>query len=509
MSEASEDRTSAQVGRQPPSVRGSAERWRGHEFLDDLLEGCQVIGFDWRYLYLNEAATRHARRTREELLGRTVMEMYPGIEETAVFAVLRRTMEQRTPANLETEFTFPDGTTRWFELRIEPVPEGLFVLSLDISPRKLAQQAMEHQIDRLKSLRAIDLAILGTTDLRLALKAVLEETKNLLQSDAVAVLLFEPTTAMLEVAASTGFRGHAAARLRLRLGSGASGRAAFERRTVVIPDLTYDDPGSEIPAPLLDDGIQALCAAPLVAKGQLMGVLAAAHRAPFRPDPDWLDFLEALADQTAIAIYSAKSFETAQRANQELSLAYETTIEGWSRALDLRDKETEGHTLRVTEMTLQLARMAGMTEQHLVHIRRGALLHDIGKMGVPDAILLKPDQLTDEEWEFMRKHPTYAYELLFPIEYLRPALDIPYCHHEKWDGTGYPRGLKGEQIPLAARLFAVVDVWDALRSDRPYRPGWPEGKVLEHIRGLAGTHLDPRAVELFWRLLREGTTQHR
>jgi HD-GYP domain-containing protein (c-di-GMP phosphodiesterase class II) len=138
-------------------------------------------------------------------------------------------------------------------------------------------------------------------------------------------------------------------------------------------------------------------------------------------------------------------------------------------------------------------------------VRRGALLHDIGKMGIPDAILLKPDKLTDEEWAIMRQHPTLAYDMLSPIAYLRPALDIPYCHHEKWEGAGYPRGLKGEQIPLAARLFAVVDVWDALRSDRPYRPGWPEDKVREHIRALAGTHFDPEAVELFFKVLNEDT----
>src|SRR4030095_309227 len=148
---------------------------------------------------------------------------------------------------------------------------------------------------------------------------------------------------------------------------------------------------------------------------------------------------------------------------------YDSTIEGWSRALDLRDRETEGHTIRVTEMTLKIARIAGMADAELVHLKRGALLHDIGKMGIPDAILLKPDKLETEEWVIMRRHPVYAYELLLPIEYLQPSLDIPYCHHEKWDGSGYPRGLKGEQIPLAARLFAVIDVWDALRSDRPYR----------------------------------------
>ncbi|HLE26688.1 MAG TPA: HD-GYP domain-containing protein, partial [Anaerolineales bacterium] len=139
----------------------------------------------------------------------------------------------------------------------------------------------------------------------------------------------------------------------------------------------------------------------------------------------------------------------------------------------------------------------GMSDAERVHLRRGALLHDIGKMGVPDAILLKPGPLTDEEWEIMRKHPVYAYEMLLPILYLRPALEIPYYHHEKWDGTGYPHGLKGEQIPLAARIFAVVDVWDALRSDRPYRPAWPAEKVQEHIRSLAGTHFDPQVAKMF------------
>ena len=154
-------------------------------------------------------------------------------------------------------------------------------------------------------------------------------------------------------------------------------------------------------------------------------------------------------------------------------------------------------------MAESLARALGVEEETLIHVRRGALLHDIGKMGVPDATLLKPGPLTEEEWGFMRKHPTYAYEMLSPIAYLKPALDIPYCHHEKWDGTGYPRGLKGEEIPLSARAFAIVDVWDALRSDRPYRPGWPEEKVLEHLREQKGKHFDPRVLEAFFQLLKE------
>ncbi len=186
-----------------------------------------------------------------------------------------------------------------------------------------------------------------------------------------------------------------------------------------------------------------------------------------------------------------------QRSNLDLTLAYDTTIEGWSRVLDLRDKETEGHSRRVTEMTLRMAHTIGMNTADVVHVRRGALLHDIGKMGIPDAILLKPGPLTDDEWVIMRKHPVYAYEMLAPIAYLQPALDIPYCHHEKWDGSGYPRGLKGEEIPLAARIFAVVDVWDAMRSDRPYPAGRPDEQVREHIQSLSGTHFDPQVVRVF------------
>jgi putative nucleotidyltransferase with HDIG domain len=186
---------------------------------------------------------------------------------------------------------------------------------------------------------------------------------------------------------------------------------------------------------------------------------------------------------------------------QQRLVTYDVTLEGLSRALDLRDKETEGHSQRVTTLAVRLADAMGVPKKELAYIRWGALLHDIGKMGIPDAILLKPARLTEEEWAIMRRHPVYAYELLSPIPYLRLLLDIPYCHHEKWDGTGYPRGLKGEAIPLTARIFAVADVWDALRSDRPYRPAWPAQKAREYIREQSGTHFDPQVVEAFLRLI--------
>ncbi len=215
--------------------------------------------------------------------------------------------------------------------------------------------------------------------------------------------------------------------------------------------------------------------------------------------------LEVINDYLHFEIHEREQAEDAlrraeddlRRSNVELTLAYDATIEGWSRALDLRDHETEGHTQRVTEMTLRLARRLGVAPSELAQVRRGALLHDIGKMGIPDSILLKPGPLRDDEWIVMRRHPVYAHALLSPIPFLHPALVIPFCHHEKWDGSGYPRGLCGESIPLAARLFCLADVWDALRSDRPYRRGWPADQVRAHLRALSGSHFDPSLVEPF------------
>jgi PAS domain S-box-containing protein len=215
------------------------------------------------------------------------------------------------------------------------------------------------------------------------------------------------------------------------------------------------------------------------------------------PDGSAAGFVGTLEDITE----RKRSQDEIRRSHAELATAYDATLEGWVRALDLRDNETEGHTQRVTEMTLRLASRAGLADEELVHIRRGALLHDIGKVGIPDAILLKPGKLTEDEWLIMKRHPVYAYQWLAPISYLAPCLDIPYCHHEKWDGTGYPHGLAKEQIPLSARLFAIVDVWDALRSDRPYRKGWPDEAVRSHIASLSGTHFDPDVVEMFLELI--------
>lgn len=359
----------------------------------------------------------------------------------------------------------------------------------------------QQRLERLKALQAIDTAITSSLDLNLTLTVLIEQVTLQLGVDAADVLILDSYTHTLNYAAGRGLRAPELQRTRLMLGQGHAGQAALDRRTVHVADLLTDSGMVQRSQFLNAEGFVSYYGAPLIAKGQAIGVLEVFSRRRFEAAEEWLDFLETLAGQAAIAIDDGQLFDSLQRSNMELMLAYDATIEGWSRALDLRDKETEGHTQRVTDTTVRLAQTLGLSDKEIVHIRRGALLHDIGKMGVPDSILLKPGPLTDAEWVIMRQHPVYAYEMLAPIAYLRPALDIPYCHHEKWDGSGYPRGLKGEQIPLSARLFAVIDVWDALRSDRPYRAGWPVDKVRDHIRSLSGTHFDPTVVSVFLNMI--------
>ena len=229
----------------------------------------------------------------------------------------------------------------------------------------------------------------------------------------------------------------------------------------------------------------------------MKGLLGIFHRAELAPDDAWWSFASALAQQTAIAIDNWRLLAQVLEANDSLEEAYDATLEGWAKALALRDEETAGHSARVTDMTVALARRFGFAGDELRFVRWGALLHDIGKMGVPDRILLKPGALDEEEWAAMQRHTVHARDLLLPIAFLRNAVDIPYAHHERFDGSGYPRGLAGTDIPLAARIFAVVDVYDALTSDRPYRAAWSRRDAIEHIRDQSGRHFDPEVVRAF------------
>jgi PAS domain S-box-containing protein len=367
----------------------------------------------------------------------------------------------------------------------------------DISERKLAEIQIRQQLEHLTALRRIDQAITSSFNLLPTLEIVLSQVLSQLQVDAADILLLNLDEQMLEYSGGQGFRTTAAQNTRMAIGESHAGRAVKERHLIHIPNLK-DKPGHPLRAALLaEEGFVSGFFAPLIAKGKVQGVMELFCRKPLQPYPEWLDFLETLAGQAAIAIDNVTLFENLQLSNNELRQAYDATIEGWSKAMDLRDKETEGHTQRVTDLTLRLAGVMNVSESELVQIRRGVLLHDMGKLGIPDSILLKPGKLTDEEWEIMRKHPQFAYEMLSSITYLKSALTIPYCHHEKWDGTGYPRGLKGEQIPLEARLFSVVDVWDAVTSDRPYRKAWSKEEATQYIKDQSEKHFDPKVVDIF------------
>ena len=368
-----------------------------------------------------------------------------------------------------------------------------------IQRMRLHEQTVK-QLQRLDALRAIDLVISSTRDLQVTLNLVLDQIIKQLRVDAASILLTRPASGRLEFVAGEGFYSRNIESSDTRIGEGYAGQAVLERRTVRVPDLRNEHERFMRRGLLADEEFVSYFGVPLIGKGEVKGVLEIFHRSELNPDQEWLSFLETLGGQTAIAIENASLFQDLQRSNFELAMAYDATIEGWSHALDLRDKDTEGHTLRVTEMAIKIARAMGVEEDQLIHMRRGGLLHDIGKMAVPDNILLKPEPLTEEEWEIMRQHPQLAYDWLVAIPFLKYALEIPYSHHEKWNGTGYPHGLRGELIPLAARIFTVADVWDALTNDRPYRKAWPPSQAIAYIREKSGTYFDPKVVEVFLEL---------
>ncbi|RME05850.1 MAG: GAF domain-containing protein, partial [Anaerolineae bacterium] len=361
----------------------------------------------------------------------------------------------------------------------------------------------ERRLQHLQALREVDHAIAASLEIGLPLVTLLNQLATHIGVPASAVLAVDGTLRQLYLEAQHNlpedFDPLDPRRCALLLDEViVSQRTLKIERREQIPAFY---PGAE--GYLLPPGCRAYQAYPLVAKGETHGVLELYLTDETPLDEDAQAFVAATADQAALAIDNARLFQGLQRANIELERAYDSTLEGWARMLELRDRETEGHSQRVVEMTLRLARRLGVPDEEMVHIRRGALLHDIGKIGIPDSILNKAGPLSEEEWRIMRQHPLYAYEMLKSVLFLHPALDIPYAHHERWDGSGYPRGLKGEQIPLAARIFAVVDVFDALTHERPYRPAWTVAQTLEYLRQEAGKTLDPQVVEAFLTIVSE------
>ena len=407
------------------------------------------------------------------------------------------------PPSISYSMKLEDGE-HWFEARfISSNRKKSVVIVQDITRHKINEAKVQKQLDQMSALRAIDQAITSSVDLNLTLSILLTQLVKHLQIDAACILLWNSEIERFEYKAGIGFRTNSLVHTKIKLGEGFAGIAALEQRVIQRINLLEHKTDFSRSPTFGQEGFVSYFGVPLIAKGQVQGILEIFNRSLINPNAEWLSFLEMLGGQAAIAVDNATLFSNLQRSNTEITSAYDATIDGWSRALDMRDHETEGHTQRVTEMTLRLARQIGIPRNELIHIRRGATLHDIGKMGIPDRILHKPGPLTAEEWDTMRQHPQYACSLLAPIDYLRPAREIPCYHHERWDGSGYPSGLKGEEIPMPARLFAIVDVYDALISDRPYRSKWTEQAALNYIQEQAGKLFDPELVATFLELLQE------
>ncbi|HEY5158890.1 MAG TPA: HD domain-containing phosphohydrolase, partial [Anaerolineales bacterium] len=484
------------------------EKGRAQQYLDIAGVLLVVLAADQKVILINKKGCEILGYVEQEIVGRSWFDFLPQDEKDRVGGAFDQIMagEIEPMEYFENPVLTKSGQERLVAWHNSVFTDeagriiGVVSSGEDITERKRAEKRIQLQLEHLTALSTIDRFIASVFDIKLNLTEILTHVTKELGIDAADVLILNSNLQMLEYGAERGFRAKTARKAQVRLSESYAGRAALERQLVQIPNLSDEPDNSFLTNLLTGEDFVCYFGVPLIAKGQVNGVLEVFHRATFEPDAEWFDFLYALAGRAVIAIENSTLFESMQRSNSELILAYNATIEGWSHALDLRDKETEGHTQRVAEMTMKLGRAFGLSEAELAQVRWGALLHDIGKMGVPDGILLKPGPLTDEEWVAMKKHPTFAYEMLSPIRYLRLALDIPYCHHEKWDGSGYPRGLKGEQIPLVARIFAVVDVWDALKSDRPYRQKWSKEKAIEHIRSGSGTHFDPKVVDVFMQI---------
>ncbi len=434
----------------------------------------------------NSTACSMLGYTRDELLGLNVRALLS--EE------MNRRMEQTMDLEMElggihweTYNRHKNGTLIPVEVSTRLVDIGgqtlVVVYVDDISQRKQREREME-------AIAGVSAALRTAITQADILPVILEQLVSRLNVHGAFIALNESDGRLVKIEQGCGTWAEMSGRL-LPERENICTRVARTNR-LYLNNNPRDD--SLFPFPELMDGVVAVASVPLIMQGHTLGSLTVGYERSIRSDE--LHILTAISDIAASAIQRARLYEQTSRQAAELAEAYDATIEGWALALELRNKETEGHSRRVTELTLRLASSMGISETELVHIRRGVLLHDIGKMGIPDSILLKPGPLTEEEWTVMRLHPEHAYHMLSSISYLRPALDIPYCHHEKWNGTGYPRKLKGEEIPLYARIFAVVDVLDAITSPRPYRAYTLSNKeALAYIQEEAGQHFDPRVVQ--------------
>lgn len=377
-----------------------------------------------------------------------------------------------------------------------------FLMLYDLSGAKNTADKLTVQLERMQALGNIDRAIISTMDISFITDVVFDQISSQLHMECSLLFLQENNAQQLTCQHSRG--------LPLLNGNGSrsdnpqpimANRVAATGEMIVIEDISLTHHFSEEDLSFPYQKIKFYAGIPLLNLGETIGVLEVCSTKPFIPDAEWRTFFNMIAGQTTIAIVHVNQFHDIRRLNAELMKSYESTLEGWARVLEFKDRETKGHSDRVTHMAVKVGKSIGLTSEELVHLKRGAILHDIGKLCVPEKILFKAGPLDESEWAIMKQHPIYAQEFVADIQFLQPATNILLFHHERWDGSGYPLGLKGKQIPLGARIFMVIDVWDALSFDRPYRGAWPEKKVREYLQVNAGVLFDPEVVEIFLEII--------
>ncbi len=364
-----------------------------------------------------------------------------------------------------------------------------------------SQKKIATQVGHISFLKLIGSTITTILDFESISNPLLERIREILDCDATSLYLIDKDSGTLVCRARCNFRSTMNGKISVPLGGKYVGIAAEEQRIVSVSDFSDLDESGSFHQLIVRENFSSQHCAPILVGNKTIGVLEVFQRKPFAPTSDWLILFDAIATQTGLALDYNTIFADLQKAFMDLKVSYEATIDGWSRAMDFRDQETEGHSKRVTTLTTTLAVSLGLKGEKIEEIYRGALLHDIGKIGIPDSVLKKPGPLDEDEWKLMKRHPVIAYRMLENIPYLKNSLNIPLYHHEKWDGSGYPEGLQGEAIPIEARLFSVVDVYDALSSDRPYRGAWSMEKTVAYIREQSGRQFDPKVVKEFLAML--------
>jgi PAS domain S-box-containing protein/putative nucleotidyltransferase with HDIG domain len=448
-----------------------------------------------QYLYVNPAWCRMTEFSADELKNLKVTENIP---EDQAEEVRQRTLIHlrgiQDVDSYELYYKTKNGVWRWFAVNSGLInfegSRAVIGTAVDVTARK----QREHEMEVIAQISEI---LRQNTSLNEISSAILDKIPDFLNVDAALICLDNKREGELLHYHGVG-TWKALEGITLPRGQGLAYHV-MDSGELYVNHTPASDPYFNFPE--LVQSMATLAGTPLIAQGKTLGALIVGSDHPMAEFE--LRLLVTVADITANGLQRARLYDQSLQPTQELLNAYNATLEGWALALELRDKETQGHSKRIAEQTIRLARRMGYDESQMENLRQGALLHDIGKMGIPDTVLLKPGTLTEAEWAIMRKHPVYARDMLSQIPFFKGSIDIPYCHHEWWDGTGYPQGLEGKQIPLAARIFAIVDAWDALISNRPYRKAWDKKEALKHIVNQAGTHFDPEVVDAFVKMLQE------